>query len=47
MDVLEQWREHLNMAIIQSNFNLSDANVIDISNKVDILVLNEMQKRVQ
>ena len=42
--VLEEWRDHLNRAIIQSNFNLSDPDVLDISGKVDILVLNEMQE---
>ena len=42
--VLEEWRNILNKAIVQSNFNLSDPDVLDISGKVDVLVLNEMQK---
>ena len=44
MSMLEEWREHLNHAIIQSDFNLSDPDVVDISGRVDILVLNEMQE---
>jgi len=40
---LEEWRDHLNMAIIQSNFNLSDSDVVDLSSKVDVMVLDEMR----
>ena len=44
MDALEEWRDNLNRAIIKSDFNLSDPNVVDLSGRVDILVLNEMRE---
>ena len=40
---IEEWRDHLNMAIVQSNFDLSDPNVVELSSKVDVLVLDEMR----
>jgi hypothetical protein len=42
---LEEWRERLNRAIIKSDFNLSNPEVVDISDWVDIMVLDEMRKR--
>jgi len=40
---LEDWRDRLNSAIIQSDFDLSDPKVVDLSGRVDVLVLDEMK----
>ena len=42
--VLEEWRDHLNNAIIKSDFNLSDPDVVDLSGRVDIMVIGEMRE---
>jgi len=42
LSILEEWRNHLNSAIIQSEFNLSDTNLVDLSGRVDIMIFSEM-----
>lgn len=43
VSILEEWRNHLNNAINQREFNLADIDIVDLSGRVDSMVFNEMQ----